>query len=519
VDAASPSLVLDSPADASWTKGPTRVAGKAEDPNGVVAVELSVNGGPRTRLEPRPAVPAAASAAPPAAPAAPAASSAKAPVAKPAAAPVPAAAATPSASAAPAPAPAAAAPKGPLASYSFDAELPLAEAEDGILRLELFARDSAGRESSLTRFVYKDNLPPSLSLVLPPPGEAVNGTTTLVGEAADSGRLASASFSAAKGAAAEEVLGLSVFSRTVDLARVAFPLPEGSGFSVADRAGNVAILSPELLVDKEKDKPVVEIAAPAELEVIRADFFVSGTAFDDDGVAAIEAALDAGDAGRQQALAARERLLGARIDLDPRRPAGVPRFAVKSNPVALIPRIGEFEQPRSVVIEQRTLKEIWRTLVKLGPEGAFGRLALLSLQRLKQLQAAQIDGSTLLIRDTKGRAAQEKFNRLPITPAMAAALRDGALDLPGGYAALNLTLRPYGLRATDLRRTAETFLSDRGVSGEDRGHLLSHGLERNPLVRRHYDRAERLDRKAELLAMWQTYATTKAPKRERARNG
>ncbi|HOX48033.1 MAG TPA: Ig-like domain-containing protein [Spirochaetales bacterium] len=281
VDAASPSLALDSPADASWTKGPTRIAGRAEDPNGVVAVELSVNGGPRTRLEPRAAAPAAT---PPAAPAAPAASAAKAPAAKPAAAPAPA----PSASAAPAP-------KGPLAAYTFDAELPLAEAEDGIIRLELFARDSAGRESSLTRFVYKDSQPPTLSLVLPPPGEAVNGTTTLVGEAADSGRLASASFSAAKGAAAEEVLGLSVFSRTVDLARVAFPLPEGYGFAVADRAGNVAVLSPELLVDKEKDKPVVEIAAPAELEVIRADFFVSGTAFDDDGVAAIEYRLDGGE--------------------------------------------------------------------------------------------------------------------------------------------------------------------------------------------------------------------------------
>ena len=75
------------------------------------------------------------------------------------------------------------------------------------------------------------------------------------------------------------------------------------------------------------------------------------------------------------------------------------------------------------------------------------------------------------------------------------------------------------VEADHLRRTAETFLSDRGVSGEDRGQLLSHGLERNPLVRRHYDRAERLDRKAELLAMWQAYATTKAPKRERARNG
>ncbi|MBL8967331.1 MAG: hypothetical protein JNG85_09990, partial [Spirochaetaceae bacterium] len=73
------------------------------------------------------------------------------------------------------------------------------------------------------------------------------------------------------------------------------PLPEGAGFRLVDRAGNAAVLAPELLVDRERDKPVVEIQAPAELEVIRADFVVSGSAVDDDGVAAVSYRLDGGE--------------------------------------------------------------------------------------------------------------------------------------------------------------------------------------------------------------------------------
>ncbi|MBL8966624.1 MAG: hypothetical protein JNG85_06415, partial [Spirochaetaceae bacterium] len=69
VDAAPPALSLETPADAAWTKGPTRLSGRAEDPNGVAAVEVSVNGGAWTRLEAKLAAPPA----PPAPPAAPAA--------------------------------------------------------------------------------------------------------------------------------------------------------------------------------------------------------------------------------------------------------------------------------------------------------------------------------------------------------------------------------------------------------------------------------------------------------------
>ena len=197
---------------------------------------------------------------------------------------------------------------------------------------------------------------------------------------------------------------------------------------------------------------------------------------------------------------------GAKSDNDFTRPESVPRFAITTNPVTPIGRQGKFEKARKVEIEQPVMNEIWQELEARGPVGAFGRLAILSVQRLRQLQAAEIvDGNKLLIRDCKGRDAREKLNLLPITPAMAAELRAGALDLPGGYKALSLSLHARGLRATDIRRTAETFLSEAGVIGEDRGHLLSHGIDRNPLVRKHYAMAQRLPRKAELLSMWESF--------------
>lgn len=199
--------------------------------------------------------------------------------------------------------------------------------------------------------------------------------------------------------------------------------------------------------------------------------------------------------------------LGARHDLDPRRPIASPKFAIKLNPVTLIPRIAEFEKPRQVVITRKDLNAIWRELEALGPLGAFGRLAMLSLQRISQLATATVEGDTLVVIDTKGRGAKEKVNVVPITEAMRAEITAGALSLPAGAARMNDVMRPRGLRATDFRRTAETHLSELGYSGEARGHLLSHGLERSSLVRAHYDKAQRLVQKTEMLEAWREYAT------------
>jgi hypothetical protein len=320
VDAAPPTLMVDAPADASWQKTSVRITGRAEDPNGIVAVEASVNGG---AFAPLPAlVQAKAAAAAPAAPAAAASSSgAKTPTPSTAPAGKTGAAAPPAAPAAtgkgaPATAPAPAAPvappppTGPAKAWSFDTELPLPDA-DGAMRVDILARDAAGRESHVIRYLSKDSVAPGLVQVLPAAGESVNGTTTFIGQASDGGRVASIVFlpgvatpagKDAKGAATaslpapapEPVEGLAVFSHVVDLAKTAFPLPEGAGFLATDKAGNSAILAPSITVDLEKDKPVVDIQAPGELEVIRADFVISGAVYDDDGVKALWYRIDGG---------------------------------------------------------------------------------------------------------------------------------------------------------------------------------------------------------------------------------
>jgi hypothetical protein len=279
VDSGPPSLELSSPSDGDWVRGELRASGLASDPQGIALLQASVNGGESVTL-------------------------------------VDAAALKPGVQAA------------------FDTVLSLASAADGSTRIDFLARDGAGRETRATRYVNKDTVAPTLVQVLPAVGESVNGLTTFIGEASDGGRLASAVFIApaepkaepakaeppkvekpklewlksgtakvedAKPAEpkpvemrSEEVSGLSTFSRDLDLARLALPLPEGGGFVVTDKAGNRAVLAPTLVVDKEKDKPVAEINAPAEMEVLRGDFSIGGVAYDDDGLAAAYYRIDGG---------------------------------------------------------------------------------------------------------------------------------------------------------------------------------------------------------------------------------
>ena len=308
IDAAAPNLSVDVPATDSYEKGSVRIAGRAEDANGIVAVEVSVNGGAFTPIPAAvaPQAPAASSAtasptAPAAGPAAGKPGSAPAAASKPVAAATKPAAAGAATAAAPAPAPVAV-PAGPAKVYPFDMSLPLAAAEDGAVRLDIVARDAAGKETHVLRYITKDTVAPALTQVLPAPGESVNGTTTFIGEAIDAGRVASINFLAGPGPnkdspapTPEPVSGVPVFAHVIDLAKTAFPLPEGAGFVVADKAGNVSILQPQIVVDLEKDKPVVEIQSPSELEVLRANYVISGAVYDDDGVAALYYRIDGGD--------------------------------------------------------------------------------------------------------------------------------------------------------------------------------------------------------------------------------
>ena len=241
-----PGLSLRLPENDAWTGASIRTAGSAEATVGILSVEASVNGGDFVALAQTP---------PPAG---------KTPAEHP-------------------------------AVFPFDSAVPLAQVADGAVRLDLRVRDVAGAETIVTRFFNKDTVAPAVTQVYPLEGEEVTGPTTVIGQAGDAGHVASVQFLPSKGGPPQDAAGKGVFSSILDLARLPSPLPEGAGFLVVDRAGNSTLFAPKLQVNSERGKPVVEIQAPFESEIVRSDFSISGTAFDYAGVLKIHYRIDGSD--------------------------------------------------------------------------------------------------------------------------------------------------------------------------------------------------------------------------------
>jgi hypothetical protein len=232
-DTAAPNLKLASPSDGDWVRNELQLDVSAEDANGIVSLEVVASSPTETSL-------------------------------------------------------------ARFETGSQKKAIALDSIGEGACKIDIIARDGAGREARISRYIIKDVTPPVLTQVIPAVGEAVNGLTTFVGEARDGGRLASVSFSLGTGSTAEEVAGLGTFRKDLDLSRISLPLADGGGFIVIDKAGNKAVLAPALVVDIEKDKPVVEIHTPEQLEVLRGDFTISGVAYDDDGIQAVHYRIDGG---------------------------------------------------------------------------------------------------------------------------------------------------------------------------------------------------------------------------------
>jgi len=68
-----------------------------------------------------------------------------------------------------------------------------------------------------------------------------------------------------------------------------------------DAAGNTAVFQPQLSKNLAADKPAAQIQLPAEGELLRNDFVLSGMAFDDDGIAGLYYRLDGGEFSRLEA--------------------------------------------------------------------------------------------------------------------------------------------------------------------------------------------------------------------------
>ncbi|HOX92207.1 MAG TPA: Ig-like domain-containing protein, partial [Spirochaetales bacterium] len=192
--------------------------------------------------------------------------------------------------------------------------------EDGHGELLLRATDRAGKQSVSSIPFYKDSIAPELVVASPASADLVNGFIYIGLEAKDAGDLAKAEFSpdgtawevmsfvprgaepswpTAKDASIPDYAGRWSFGRLVDLAALTKG-PAQMAYRLTDKAGNMlsyrplAPEAPAFAVDIEADKPRVQIQIPVENEVMRANFMVSGMAFDDDGIKEIHYRVDGG---------------------------------------------------------------------------------------------------------------------------------------------------------------------------------------------------------------------------------
>jgi hypothetical protein len=122
----------------------------------------------------------------------------------------------------------------------------------------------------------------------------VNGLVTLVGRVEDAGAVALVEFSE-DGKTFREVSRQRLFRFDVNLSKLGEGKADALQFRSTDAAGNSSLMHPPLTLNLAADQPVAQIQLPADGEVIRDDFVLSGMAFDDDGVAAILYRIDGGD--------------------------------------------------------------------------------------------------------------------------------------------------------------------------------------------------------------------------------
>jgi hypothetical protein len=232
-DSQAPALELVRPVTGDWLAAELPLEGQASDAGGLASIAYSVDGGEYTEL----------------------------------------------------PAP------GQLDGGGFAATVPLNALGDGPHLLTVRAMDRAGNTALRQVAFHKDTAAPTLALLAPRGQDAVNGVTSLIGRAQDSGRIVRVEVSE-DGKSFREISLEARFRVELNLSLV----PAGKLLlRCTDAAGNVGQAAPELSLSLEEDKPTVQIQLPAAGELLRDDFVISGMVFDDDQVAAIRWRLDGGE--------------------------------------------------------------------------------------------------------------------------------------------------------------------------------------------------------------------------------
>ncbi len=187
----------------------------------------------------------------------------------------------------------------PFRGADFDSRIDVSAIPDGPVDLIIRATDRSGRTTEDWRVFMKDTTPPVAEAVFPAPGDVVNGETRIGFRASDAGRLVKAEYRAPGDRSAKDrteymPIELSSLTNTV-VGTLEKPLSERMEFRFTDESGNSSSVTSWLFkVDAKADLPIVEIHLPAENDVIRKDFVISGVVYDDDEPAKVWYKIDNG---------------------------------------------------------------------------------------------------------------------------------------------------------------------------------------------------------------------------------
>lgn len=234
-DMQPPQISVLSPAPGAWLNQELKLVGQVQDSSGLAALEYSIDGGSAASL----------------------------------------------------------AAKAGGSGWSFAAAVALDQAAEGPHRLELRATDAAGNVAVLQVPFQRDSTAPVLSFLAPRPEDEVNGLISLAGRVEEAGKLARVEVSE-DGESFREIGTDNSFRVDVNLSK----LPAEAAklqFRTTDAAGNSNVSRPQLALSLAADRPTVQIQLPADGELERNDFALSGMAFDDDGIRSISWRLDAGE--------------------------------------------------------------------------------------------------------------------------------------------------------------------------------------------------------------------------------
>ena len=178
-------------------------------------------------------------------------------------------------------------------------DINLTEREEGLIPLDIRAKNTSGLISYYRTAVCKDITPPEAQIIVPEAEAVLNGINTIAILTSDNGALAKTEYGSptsrdGRAGVRRSPIPLTVMPHTIvgddDLA-----LDQTMSFIVTDAAGNETKIEEfEFKVDRESDLPVVQIQLPFENQVITKDFTISGVVLDDDGPCTVAYRIDKG---------------------------------------------------------------------------------------------------------------------------------------------------------------------------------------------------------------------------------